>query len=196
MMTPSTNKEEFNPETAYLNLSRILHDCTDRKVLVLVDEYDSPLSSAIDQEMYSYAKIFLRQVFSMLLRIFPLAYDQCLYGDTCLFNEEEVKKIFDHMLMFNPKDTHFSLEQVKQWYEGYDSHVFGIPNFEVRKAFAFWIARQSSSLSSDLKINESASSVVNAAVNGPTAKFRSVFQKCVEKEHISAIPYGFSTSEC
>ncbi|THH09249.1 hypothetical protein EW145_g2153 [Phellinidium pouzarii] len=111
-------------ETVYYKLSRILFESTDRKVLILVDEYDTPVSSAINQELYIYTERFLRRTFGTLLRknrfvfgallvgilkcmrtsflsgipsikIYPLSPAQSLYGDTCLFTEEEVQALFN-----------------------------------------------------------------------------------------------------
>ncbi|THH09843.1 hypothetical protein EW145_g1747 [Phellinidium pouzarii] len=41
-------------EKAFFELSRILHNATGRKILVLVDEYDTPVSSAANEEVYNY----------------------------------------------------------------------------------------------------------------------------------------------
>ncbi|THH08024.1 hypothetical protein EW145_g2969 [Phellinidium pouzarii] len=45
---------EVKLENALFKLSQMLHDATGRKVLVLVDEYDTPVSSTKNPDMFSY----------------------------------------------------------------------------------------------------------------------------------------------
>ncbi|THH09260.1 hypothetical protein EW145_g2164 [Phellinidium pouzarii] len=104
--------------TILYNLSRILYESTNRKALVLVDEYDTPVSSAMNQEVYTYAERILRRTFGTLLHIFPLTPGQSLYGDTCLFTEAEVKALFDHVKTMYPKLS-FTFNELRDWYEGY-----------------------------------------------------------------------------
>ncbi|THH02969.1 hypothetical protein EW145_g6642 [Phellinidium pouzarii] len=138
-------------EKALYNLSRILYEATGRKILVLVDEYDTPVSSARKPEVYVYAEKFLRQTFSTLLRktryifgalfvgilrcqrtsflsgipslkIFPLVSTESLYDDTCLFTENEVQILFNHVkASLNASHSHlkYSFEDLKLWYESY-----------------------------------------------------------------------------
>ncbi|THH09257.1 hypothetical protein EW145_g2158 [Phellinidium pouzarii] len=135
------NDANIKLETVLYNLSRILFESTNRKVLVLVDEYDTPVSSAMNQDVYTLSASFVerlrnRYVFGALfvgilqcqqssflsgipsVKIYPLAPGHSLYGDTCLFTEEEAKALFDHVITLHPKLA-FTFNELRDWYKGY-----------------------------------------------------------------------------
>ncbi|THH09250.1 hypothetical protein EW145_g2151 [Phellinidium pouzarii] len=307
MSTPN-DSTKIVLEKAFFELSRILHNATGRKILVLVDEYDTPVSSAANEGTYIYVQKFLRRVFSTLLRktpyifgallvgilrceksgflsnvpsvkFYPLAYEADLYGDSCFFTEEEVRTLYDHDKALHPH-LGFSYDTMKQLYGSYvgakqelyspwavcrafesqslrmywnesgpgyflSKHIFGlgdhlldlyasllggssisptihgrlyhisygnltpndiiglfyyagyltevkpntfeILNNEVRGAYVAWLRYHIVSSPTFRKLRDSASAVVEVAISGTIAKFRSLFRKCFEQDYFSLI---------
>ena len=153
--------------TALKFLTKILYEKYNKKVVVLVDEYDSPLVSAYINGYYEKAKNFFKTFYSLVLkdntylqmgiltgiirvikagifsdlnnlRTYTILSDD--YTDSYGLTEEEVEKSL--------KDYGIEAEisKVKDWYDGYkfgDSEVYNpwsILNFlQDKKLRAYWV---------------------------------------------------------
>jgi hypothetical protein len=112
--------EDQLPDALY-DLTRIVEKLTNRRVIVLIDEYDTPISHAIKNGYSSEADELFRAVFSSLLKgnehirgalimgilrvakaswvsginnmqVFPL--DADLYSEACMFTEDETRNLY------------------------------------------------------------------------------------------------------
>ena len=162
-------------------LTRILYEKYNKKVVVLIDEYDSPLVSAYINGYYEKAKDFFKTFYSSVLkdnsylqmgvltgiirvikagifsdlnnlRTYTILSD--VYTDSYGLTEEEVKKSL--------KD--YGIEQeisnVKDWYDGYrfgDSEVYNpwsILNFlDFKELRAYWVDTSGNDLIKDVLKN-------------------------------------------
>ena len=156
-----------NLKNALEFLTRVLYEKHKKEVILLIDEYDSPLISAYEHNYYDEAinffKVFYGEalktndylkigiitgiirvikagIFSDLnnLRVYSILDKQ--YSDFFGFTEKEVEKI---LIDFN---TEHNLPEVKSWYDGYrfgDTEVYNpwsILNFvQNRELEGYWI---------------------------------------------------------
>ena len=159
-------------------LTRILYEKYNKKVIILIDEYDAPLVSAYHNKYYDNAKDFFKTFYSSVLK--DNAYLQMgvmtgiirvikagIFSDlnnlstyTILSNfypncygltEEEVKKaLIDYNL-------EYEMEDVKDWYDGYrfgKSEVYNpwsILNFlHAKELRAYWVDTSGNDLINDV----------------------------------------------
>ena len=156
-----------NLKNALEFLTRVLYEKHKKEVILLIDEYDSPLISAYEHNYYDEAinffKVFYGEalktndylkmgiitgiirvikagIFSDLnnLRVYPILDKQ--YSDFFGFTEKEVEKM---LIDFN---IEYNLPEVKSWYDGYkfgDTEVYNpwsILNFvQNRELEGYWI---------------------------------------------------------
>lgn len=132
-------KKRENQENAILDLSKFLYEKYKKKVIILIDEYDTPLVTAHSQGYYDEAIFFFRNFlsaalkgnpyleFSVLTGILRVAKESIFSGlnnlavSTILdrdFNhfgltEEEVEELLKYY------ELDYELEEVKKWYNGY-----------------------------------------------------------------------------
>ena len=175
------NTELEDLKEALKFLTRILYEKYNKKVIVLIDEYDSPLVSAYINGYYEKAKDFFKTFYSTVLkdnsylqmgvltgiirvikagifsdlnnlRTYTILSD--VYTDSYGLTEEEVKKSL--------KD--YGIEQeisnVKDWYDGYrfgDSEVYNpwsILNFlDFKELRAYWVDTSGNDLIKDVLKN-------------------------------------------
>ena len=164
--------------TALKFLTKILYEKYNKKVIVLVDEYDSPLVSAYINGYYENAKDFFKTFYSLVLkdnnylqmgvltgiirvikagifsdlnnlRTYTILSD--VYTDSYGLTEEEVEKSL--------KDYGIEAEisNVKDWYDGYrfgDSEVYNpwsILNFlQDKELRAYWVDTSGNDLINDV----------------------------------------------
>ena len=148
-------------------LTKILYEKYNKKVIVLIDEYDSPLVSAYLKGYYEKAKDFFKTFYSLVmkdnsylqmgvmtgiirvikagifsdlnnLRTYTILSDK--YTDSYGLTEEEVIKSLKEYQM------EYEISNVKDWYDGYrfgDSEVYNpwsILNFlDFKELRAYWV---------------------------------------------------------
>ena len=126
-------------ENALLDLSKFLYEKCNKKVVILIDEYDTPLVTAHSEGYYNEAIFFFRNFlsaalkgnpyleFAVLTGILRVAKESIFSGlnnlavSTILDNEfnhfglteEEVEELLKHY------GLEYELEDVKKWYNGY-----------------------------------------------------------------------------
>ena len=159
-------------------LTRILYEKYNKKVVVLIDEYDAPLVSAYHNKYYENAKDFFKTFYSSVLKdnvylqmgvmtgiirvikagifsdlnnlsTYTILSD--MYTDSYGLTEEEVKKaLIDYNLEYEMGD-------VKDWYDGYrfgKSEVYNpwsIINFlRFKELRAYWVDTSGNDLINDV----------------------------------------------
>lgn len=98
---------KFELEWSLLNISRYLNKYYQKKVIILIDEYDVPLQAAYQGDFYDEMVNFLGSVFSSSLKT-----NDAFFG----FTKEEIVKILNDYKLSN------SIDEIKEWYDGY---IFG-----------------------------------------------------------------------
>ena len=194
------NTELEDLKEALKFLTRILYEKYNKKVVVLIDEYDSPLVSAYINGYYEKAKDFFKTFYSTVLkdnsylqmgvltgiirvikagifsdlnnlRTYTILSD--VYTDSYGLTEEEVEKSL--------KD--YGIEQeisnVKDWYDGYkfgDSEVYNpwsILNFlQYKELRAYWVDTSGNDLIKDVlkKITKNTIEALERLFNGEGLK--------------------------
>ena len=194
------NTELEDLKEALKFLTRILYEKYNKKVVVLIDEYDSPLVSAYINGYYEKAKDFFKTFYSTVLkdnsylqmgvltgiirvikagifsdlnnlRTYTILSD--VYTDSYGLTEEEVEKSL--------KD--YGIEQeisnVKDWYDGYkfgDSEVYNpwsILNFlDFKELRAYWVDTSGNDLIKDVlkKITKNTIEALERLFNGEGLK--------------------------
>ena len=194
------NTELENLKEALKFLTRILYEKYNKKVVVLIDEYDSPLVSAYINGYYEKAKDFLKTFYSLVMK--DNAYLQMgvmtgiirvikagifsdlnnlstytilsdVYTDSYGLTEEEVEKSLKY----------YGIEQeisnVKDWYDGYkfgDSEVYNpwsILNFlQYKELRAYWVDTSGNDLINDVlkKITKNTIEALERLFNGEGLK--------------------------
>ncbi|MCD7752453.1 MAG: ATP-binding protein [Lachnospiraceae bacterium] len=133
-------KGEGNLEESLLMLSRILCKHYDKKVIILIDEYDVPLDRAARYEYYDRMIILIRTMFSAVLKSNDYLQFAVLTGcmrisKESLFSDLNNLKVysivdnrFDEWFGFTDAEVRKMLddyelteyyEQTKEWYDGY-----------------------------------------------------------------------------
>ncbi|MGL4866457.1 MAG: AAA family ATPase [Cetobacterium sp.] len=159
-------RKRENQEMSLLELSRILYEKHNKKVIILIDEYDTPLVTAHSQGYYDEAIFFFRNFlsaalkgnpyleFAVLTGILRVAKESIFSGlnnltvSTILDNdfnyfgltENEVEKALKYYKL------DYELEEVKKWYNGYTFgeklvyNPWSLINFlNKNKLDAYWI---------------------------------------------------------
>ena len=194
------NTELEDLKEALKFLTRILYEKYNKKVVVLIDEYDSPLVSAYINGYYEKAKDFLKTFYSLVMK--DNAYLQMgvmtgiirvikagifsdlnnlstytilsdVYTDSYGLTEEEVEKSLKY----------YGIEQeisnVKDWYDGYkfgDSEVYNpwsILNFlQYKELRAYWVDTSGNDLINDVlkKITKNTIEALERLFNGEGLK--------------------------
>ena len=190
----NTNIEDLKEALKFL--TKILYEKYNKKVVVLIDEYDSPLVSAYINGYYNKAKDFFKTFYSTVLkdnsylqmgiltgiirvikagifsdlnnlRTYTILSD--VYTDSYGLTEEEVEKSL--------KDYGIEAEisNVKDWYDGYrfgDSEVYNpwsILNFlQDKKLRAYWVDTSGNDLINDVlkKITKNTVRALERLFNG------------------------------
>ena len=159
-------------------LTKILYEKYNKKVVVLIDEYDSPLVSAYINGYYGKAKNFFKTFYSIVLkdnsylqmgiltgiirvikagifsdlnnlRTYTILSD--VYTDSYGLTEEEVEK------SLKDYELEYEISKVKDWYDGYrfgDSEVYNpwsILNFlQDKELRAYWVDTSGNDLINDV----------------------------------------------
>ena len=194
------NTELEDLKEALKFLTRILYEKYNKKVVVLIDEYDSPLVSAYINGYYEKAKDFFKTFYSTVLKdnsylqmgvltgiirvikagifsdlnnlsTYTILSD--VYTDSYGLTEEEVEKSLKY----------YGIEQeilnVKDWYDGYkfgDSEVYNpwsILNFlQYRELRAYWVDTSGNDLINDVlkKITKNTIEALERLFNGEGLK--------------------------
>ena len=194
------NTELEDLKEALKFLTRILYEKYNKKVVVLIDEYDSPLVSAYINGYYEKAKDFFKTFYSTVLkdnsylqmgvltgiirvikagifsdlnnlRTYTILSD--VYTDSYGLTEEEVEKSLKY----------YGIEQeisnVKDWYDGYkfgDSEVYNpwsILNFlQYKELRAYWVDTSGNDLIKDVlkKITKNTIEALERLFNGEGLK--------------------------
>ena len=194
------NTELEDLKEALKFLTRILYEKYNKKVVVLIDEYDSPLVSAYINGYYEKAKDFFKTFYSTVLkdnsylqmgvltgiirvikagifsdlnnlRTYTILSE--MYTDSYGLTEEEVEKSLKY----------YGIEQeisnVKDWYDGYkfgDSEVYNpwsILNFlEYKELRAYWVDTSGNDLIKDVlkKITKNTIEALERLFNGEGLK--------------------------
>ena len=194
------NTELEDLKEALKFLTRILYEKYNKKVVVLIDEYDSPLVSAYINGYYEKAKDFFKTFYSTVLkdnsylqmgvltgiirvikagifsdlnnlRTYTILSD--VYTDSYGLTEEEVEKSLKY----------YGIEQeisnVKDWYDGYkfgDSEVYNpwsILNFlKFKELRAYWVDTSGNDLIKDVlkKITKNTIEALERLFNGEGLK--------------------------
>ncbi len=127
-------------------LSRLLYEQTEKKVILLIDEYDAPIINAYLHHYYQKMVVFMRNLFSKALKSNPALKKGCLtgitriakkdifsglnhlsvytvlnieYSDKFGFTQEEVDLLLANYDLVDKKN------EIKSWYDGY---IFGQTN--------------------------------------------------------------------
>lgn len=135
---------KFELEWSLLNISRYLNKYYQKKVIILIDEYDVPLQAAYQGDFYDEMVNFLGSVFSSSLKTNDALKAGILTG--CLrFSKESIiiggfNNFVSYSMLDNINDAFFgftkeeivkilndyklsnSIDEIKEWYDGY---IFG-----------------------------------------------------------------------
>ncbi|MGL5023891.1 MAG: AAA family ATPase [Cetobacterium sp.] len=132
-------KKRENQENAILDLSKFLYEKYKKKVIILIDEYDTPLVTAHSQEYYDEAIFFFRNFlsaalkgnpyleFSVLTGILRVAKESIFSGLNNLAVSTILDRDFNHFGLTEEEvedllkyyELEYELEEVKKWYNGY-----------------------------------------------------------------------------
>ncbi|MCQ8212714.1 ATP-binding protein [Cetobacterium somerae] len=132
-------KKRENQENAILDLSKFLYEKYKKKVIILIDEYDTPLVTAHSQGYYDEAIFFFRNFlsaalkgnpyleFSVLTGILRVAKESIFSGLNNLAVSTILDRDFNHFGLTEEEvedllkyyELEYELEEVKKWYNGY-----------------------------------------------------------------------------
>ena len=174
-----SDKIDYSMST--FELSRLLYEHYGKKVIVLLDEYDTPVNKIIDDNHYKYIINFLKNLIGSTFKgnkylfkgvitgILRIAKESLFSGannimvrtildndfsDKFGFTEEEVIKISDYYDMGNKIDS------IREWYNGYTFgnntiyNPFSIINFTIKRVLeSYWVNSGNSSLIEKLMLN-------------------------------------------
>ena len=166
--------KDLDYSISILELSRLLYQHYDQKVVVLLDEYDTPVNKVVDENHYKYLMNFLKNMIGntfkgndyllkgVITGILRIAKESMFSGannimvrtildddfsDEFGFIEGEVLEI----LKYYNLDS--KIEDVKEWYNGYTFgrnviyNPFSIVNYvQEKKLDSYWVNSGSSSL--------------------------------------------------
>ena len=161
-------------------LSKILEEYYKEKVVVLIDEYDAPLTMAYEYNFYDRASVFFKEIYGSVLKtnlslkmgvitgairvaqagIFSdlnnLKINTILsetYDECFGLTEKEVEKVLKEF------DLDYKMDEVKSWYDGYKFgnveiyNPWSILNYiDEKKLKAYWINTSGNVLIKDLLV--------------------------------------------
>ncbi len=175
------NEEEVDYSISLMRLSKYLYKYYDKKVVVLIDEYDTPVNKELDNEHYKNIINFLRDMISTTFKgneylfkgvitgILRIAKESMFSGANNIlvrtildndfsnkfgFTEEEVLEILKY---YDIKDK---IEEVREWYNGYVFgnniiyNPFSIVNYVKNKILdPYWVNSGNTQLIQNLLVN-------------------------------------------
>ncbi|EFG27974.1 AAA family ATPase [Fusobacterium periodonticum] len=133
-------EKEANYDSSLLNLTKYLYDYYKKEVILLIDEYDSPLIVANQRNYYKDSINFFRNFFSIALKTNPYLKIAVLTGIVQVAKEgifSGLNNVITYNILENRFETFFGLneeevevalkyfeleyeiEEVKKWYDGY-----------------------------------------------------------------------------
>ena len=133
-------EKEANYDSSLLNLTKYLYDYYKKEVILLIDEYDSPLIVANQRNYYKDSINFFRNFFSIALKTNPYLKTAVLTGIVQVAKEgifSGLNNVITYNILENRFETFFGLneeevevalkyfeleyeiEEVKKWYDGY-----------------------------------------------------------------------------
>ena len=133
-------KKEANYDSSLLNLTKYLYNYYKKEVILLIDEYDSPLIVANQRNYYKDSINFFRDFFSTALKTNPYLKIAVLMGIVQVAKEgifSGLNNVITYNILENRFETFFGLseeevevalkyfeleyeiEEVKKWYDGY-----------------------------------------------------------------------------
>ena len=161
-------------------LSKILEEYYKEKVVVLIDEYDAPLTMAYEYNFYDRASVFFKEIYGSVLKTNLSLKMGVLTGairvaqagifsdlnnlkintilsetyDECFgLTEKEVEKVLKEF------DLDYKMDEVKSWYDGYKFgnveiyNPWSILNYtDEKKLKAYWINTSGNVLIKDLLV--------------------------------------------
>ena len=148
-------------------LSKLLYKHHGKKVVILIDEYDTPLEDAYQKGFYNDVIYFFKKMYSSCLKANEYMYfsmitgvleiaKESIFSDlnnlcVCSVVDEELSQYFGFTSleiekMIQDFEIEYSIDKIEEWYGGYgtkDVHIFNpwsIINFMYkRKFFAYWV---------------------------------------------------------
>ena len=133
-------EKEANYDSSLLNLTKYLYNYYKKEVILLIDEYDSPLIVANQKNYYKDSINFFRNFFSIALKTNPYLKTAVLTGIVQVAKEgifSGLNNVITYNILENRFETFFGLneeevevalkyfeleyeiEEVKKWYDGY-----------------------------------------------------------------------------
>ena len=133
-------EKEANYDSSLLNLTKYLYNYYKKEVILLIDEYDSPLIVANQRNYYKDSINFFRDFFSTALKTNPYLKTAVLTGIVQVAKEgifSGLNNVITYNILENRFETFFGLseeeveaalkyfemdyqiEEVKKWYDGY-----------------------------------------------------------------------------
>ena len=133
-------EKEANYDSSLLNLTKYLYNYYKKEVILLIDEYDSPLIVANQRNYYKDSINFFRNFFSIVLKTNPYLKIAVLTGIVQVAKEgifSGLNNVITYNILENRFETFFGLseeeveealkyfemeyqiEEVKKWYDGY-----------------------------------------------------------------------------
>ena len=133
-------EKEASYDNSLLNLTKYLYNYYKKEVVLLIDEYDSPLIVANQRNYYKDSINFFRNFFSMALKTNPYLKTAILTGIVQVAKEgifSGLNNVITYNILENEFETFFGLneeevevalkyfeleyeiEEVKKWYDGY-----------------------------------------------------------------------------
>ena len=133
-------EKEANYDSSLLNLTKYLYNYYKKEVILLIDEYDSPLIVANQRNYYKDSINFFRNFFSIALKTNPYLKTAVLTGIVQVAKEgifSGLNNVITYNILENKFETFFGLseeeveeslkyfeleyeiEEVKKWYDGY-----------------------------------------------------------------------------
>ncbi|WP_052193881.1 AAA family ATPase [Cetobacterium sp. ZOR0034] len=173
----SLGEERAEQENALLTLSAALYKKYDKKVIILIDEYDTPLVTAYSQGYYNDAIFFFRNFlsaglkgnpyleFSVLTGILRIAKESIFSGLNNLTVSSLLDSDFNHFGLTEDEvvellkyyELEYEVEDVKKWYNGYKFgkscvyNPWSIINFASKNELnSYWVNTSDNSLIKEL----------------------------------------------
>ena len=204
-MNIAMNKDHADWESSLKNLSKYLYEYYGKKAIILIDEYDTPMTNAWSEGYYEKSRNFFKNfyanalkdneylekgvitgilrvakegIFSGLnnLNVFTVLDEK--YSESFGLTDSEVKKSLEYYELLD------NIEEVRKWYNGYkfgDIQIYNpwsILNFlEKRKINVYWV-------------NTSDNKLIYSAIEGADTRIyddlKEVFNKGVTEQYVNA----------
>ncbi|MGL5427745.1 MAG: AAA family ATPase [Cetobacterium sp.] len=183
----SLSEERAEQENALLTLSAALYKKYEKKVIILIDEYDTPLVTAHSEGYYNKAIFFFRNFlsaglkgnpyleFSVLTGILRIAKESIFSGLNNLTVSSLLDSDFNHFGLTEDEvvellkyyELEYEVEDVKKWYNGYKFgkscvyNPWSIINFASKNELnSYWVNTSDNSLIKEL-LNKNDSKVLD-----------------------------------